>query len=461
MKKAILAGLTVLLALVMVTCDAFPPVDVVPLNETGNQPEITYDTDGTPLVNLTIKTGGTPSRALSEALAKDWVDYYEVAFVSPDGKIFRARWKLGTVGRIAVPHGNYNTVDPDAVVPSPTNTTGAAIMFAGKYETRNLLAVGELVFTSNTDGETDTKIIDHDTISVTFELTALSIDVQVDYPDKSSFQITQTALKTADISSADFPKVKYNSELIPVFEVETAYDKPATWKDATATVAVASTTAFVEFDDNSEFTVGTVVRFNGTTIVEVVDQDSDGVTVEFDNPVTVTTASTVELEDVPAVPATATLNTATYTVNDGAATTPKFPHKEGVFLLTPKLFSVGVLAQNPTNVGGFALDLTAGGSTINLQPGAPVNGSMSEDGIFDLELVVPPNKSGLSWLAIDIPVRAISADPDINGDIWHIQGGLKNGNFDLGAVRESLGGAILLGADIDITIEIEINSTWK
>jgi hypothetical protein len=86
---------------------------------------------------------------------------------------------------------------------------------------------------------------------------------------------------------------------------------------------------------------------------------------------------------------------------------------------------------------------------------------MSNDGIFDLNLVVPPNKSGLSWLAIDIPVRAISADPDINGDIWHIQGGLKNGDFDLGATKESLGGAILLGADIDITIEIEINSTWK
>jgi len=110
------------------------------------------------------------------------VNYYEVAF-KYDTKIYRSRWRTGETGKLAVPFGNYTAVGPGA---SP-----AAIMFAGRYDTKTLLAVGKLT--------TGTANITTTTTGVTFELTPLTAGVAA--TNTSSFSVggvTPSATVTVD-----------------------------------------------------------------------------------------------------------------------------------------------------------------------------------------------------------------------------------------------------------------------
>jgi len=388
MKKAFFAGIVVLAALTLITCDGFSPNDT----SDGEKPELTYDEsrsiqfkaepyvfeDGTPGIqltsgggkNLTSGGGKSASRSMSASGAETWADYYEVAFMYETATVpssvkttYRAKWQKGEIGRIAVHFGTYSTQDPT----SATGTTGAAIMFAGRYDTRTLLAIGTLSKVTYNDGSADgTNVINAATSSVTFTLVPLTADVAA--LPASDFKITQAGYLTSAETALTFPKVKVTHTINSVPE---KIDAPL-------------------------FMVG-----NGA-------------------------------------------NSATYTI--GGMTTAKFA---GLILGTGTVTSSAASVSG--GVGGFQL---TGASTI----------SMAGTGVITFSLVVPAAPiTGLTWFTFDIPVRALVAD--VNGDQWHITGGLKGAEYDLGATnvlaKSALGGRILLGTGVDLSMaEFEVYSTF-
>jgi len=420
MKKAIFAGFAVLLALAMITCDLFPPVSNK--DGGGDKPDVVYK-DGKPWgVNLTINTGST-NRAMTDAIAKGWVNYYEVAFMYGT-TIYRAKWRLGEVGRIAVPFGDYTSVDPDDVAPG----IGAAILLAGRYDSKTLLAVGNLT-TSAPGGTPD---IDANTTSVTFTLTALTTDVKAEID--STFQITTLGYETTNFvptsgswTSAGTATGANTATTITVSssaglagkEISFASDGLSELHDVLT--APDSTTITISPGLGSAKTNATFYIYTpGASTFPTVTCKVDGVPEQI--PMFVVKADT-----------SATINDATYAITNGAST-PIFPHDQGVFIKDAKLYTDNVSVQD-SSIGSFKLD----SATIS-------DSVVPPDGIFTFALEVPADASGLSWLALDITVKAMDLS-DPSGEEWHIKGGFKNPDFDLGADRESYGGAILLGTE--------------
>jgi len=223
MKRAFFAGIAVLFALAVVTCDLFPSAE-----KGGNIVE--YTEDGRLLVNLSISTGGA-GRALTTDLAKGGVDYYEVAFqdlVTPT-KIFRTSWDYTKAGKISVPAGNYNTA-------------AKAILFAGRYEDKTLLAVGNLSAVDSTPGSTT---ITPSTTSVTFTLAALTNDVNKDAAT-TTFKITgptsPAGQSYATPSSGDLPIVMLNNTAYPVFRIPANYTNVGTSGNNTRITAMYTIT---------------------------------------------------------------------------------------------------------------------------------------------------------------------------------------------------------------------------
>ena len=436
MKKTLFAVVTVLLALVIVTCDLFPPPA-----EKGNNSNVVYDENGAPWgVNLTIKTNRGIGRSMSGPHAETWTDYYEVVFLY-DSQTYRARWREGDTGRIAVPFGVYSETDPTSAILAthtiPASRVGAAIMFAGQFETRTLLAVGNLTLVNTSPNGTGV-LIDNTTTSVTFTLTPLVADVKAAI--NSSFQITETNFETASVIGT-FPTVKYKvngkDEDIPIFEVN-----GVAWTLKVAEIDTVTNTTEVVVLSATGLNTGDVVRVNGTTDTATISVS--GTTITFDVPLSMAAGDFLDVVTSPAVP---TLNAATYTITGTGTFAALFPYSKSVFITSPpKLSSSAVLAEDTLKtkkIGGFKL---ASSSKIT-------DTAIPTDGKFTFELVVPVGAKGLSFLALDIPVRAMAVTADPNGDIWHIRGGIRNTEFDLGVAGMSnglpSGGKILLGTPLE------------
>jgi hypothetical protein len=248
MKKAFFAGIAVLAALVMMTCDLFPSIETG-----GSKNDIVYDENGQPLVELTIKTGGA-SRALTSDLAKSGADFFEVAF--KDGtKVYRASWDYTQTGRIRVPLKAY---------------TGAAeaILFAGRQSDKTLLAVGIATSLNGTPlGTAGTFTVTAATTTLTFTLNPLVTDVhgRPQDGDPSSFVITQTGFVTATVYEDDpLPYAKFIDKDIPIFEIAT------TASTATLTLATA-TGSFSTYNpgmNTLEWEANDVIRIAGVSTAD-------------------------------------------------------------------------------------------------------------------------------------------------------------------------------------------------
>jgi hypothetical protein len=264
MKKTILTALVVLLAIMAVTCDSFAPdADKEPLQ---------YTEDGRLLVQLTINAPKM-SRALTADLAKGGVDYYEVAFqdLSDPTKTYRTSWDYTKRGRIAVPPGEYDEV-------------GKAILFAGRYSDRTLLAVGVLIGVdgSGTASSPETSISPN-TTTVTFLLSPLTNDVSDDN-STSTFQILTPDTPPFDYSTANaptpYPTAQIDGITYPLFRIpkNTATGITATYDVNFPTIASLDTkdgiiikgagrlvSSGVFFDNDSGVTVtGTITPITGT-----------------------------------------------------------------------------------------------------------------------------------------------------------------------------------------------------
>jgi len=250
MKKAIFAGFAVLLALALVTCDAFPPAE-----ESGEKPDVVYDENGVPwAVNLTVKIAGNTNgaRSMTSVHDEEWSNYFEVAFLdSATGKYYTAKWRGLEPGRIMVPINDYPEIDP-------SNAAGdsSAILFAGQYATKSLLGVGRL---TKVNGQTSTEIT-ASTTNVTFELVPLNADVKAS--NTSSFQITKTStgpsagLEADNLLTSNFAPSGYQ----PITGVSTA-------TTGSATIAITGAHPSI-FHVNDELRIG-------TTEVKVLNVEED------------------------------------------------------------------------------------------------------------------------------------------------------------------------------------------
>jgi len=418
MKKALFALAAVLFALTVVTCNVDTPEE--------NGSNIVYK-DGKPWgVELSIRDGNI-SRSMTEDIAKLYVNYYEVAFLSDGEPARRTQWRRGETGKLEVPFGDYSGVDPSAV----TGTTGAAILFAG-YN-RTLLAVGKL--------SPATANITANTTSVTFELTPLVAVVKG--ANDSAFQITTSGLETSSYNGGD------------------------TWDGVTGVVNTGGVTADAEIPVTATtgIVVGKKIRFNGAGTEYEVTAIDPGVSITVDTAVTLSAGATIEIftpGDFPRINLKVDDNTtldlpmfyvsltnpneATFTVTGPASSVlfaNAFPHSAGVILQSEKIFSSPIV----TNLGkGFGLTNITLTST-----GVPSDGVFTFE--FDVAAITPVAK-GLSKLSIDLPVKALNST---GGQVWHIYGGMINLDYDLG----DTGGSILLGVEgteTSGTVTIEIDS---
>jgi len=176
MKKTILAVLVVLLALLAVTCNngLLAPGAVNKVDGGGDEPV----PDG--FVRISIGIGEGRGRAMSGTLNTAEVDFYEVVFKKGNTVVkSTADWNgtqltpeggsLGNTWTVIVPVGDYNPVTGDT----------DAVLFAGRKTDKMLIGIG--VITDTNDGSsTGTAVIDGDTVSITFTLSAITSNITTD-----------------------------------------------------------------------------------------------------------------------------------------------------------------------------------------------------------------------------------------------------------------------------------------
>ena len=196
MKKTCFAGIAVLLALAIVSCDftAAP-------QQNNEPPSVQYSRDGTSITLRLDGEGGVDrnmSRALTDLLAKRGHDYFEVVFT--DGTdIARASWEIGQPAGIRnVPRNgtdgvDYSTADASASAASPV-LDGSAILFVGRKADKTLLAVGLLTATENFNGSPGGPVVSTATRTATFTVGALMAG--------TSFTATSSSFWTATAVTA-------------------------------------------------------------------------------------------------------------------------------------------------------------------------------------------------------------------------------------------------------------------
>jgi len=195
MKTAAVLFAAVALSAIFTTCiDPFAAdlTAPAPANEAAGVPTRTVAftvieaEDGT--VTLEYVPPVRNSRALSLPLAKAATDFYEVVFVDESGgtpKVWRRNFREGQTVRMTVADGEYDNGVNGA-------GTHIAYMFAGRYDSKTLLAIGKVSkveYKDNTydDGGNNTYtggtgtagefLINGDAKIVTFELEALRTDI--------------------------------------------------------------------------------------------------------------------------------------------------------------------------------------------------------------------------------------------------------------------------------------------
>jgi len=171
MKRFILAGIVILVAMFVVTCDEAPVAadaeieytDVV-VSQDGSQVTIYLDGEMVPVPKA--------QRAMTLDLAKMSYDYLEVVFQNSAG-VSRSAWELGQPAGIS--GGGLRTGDDYGAFPT-SGTTPGACLFAGQKAGKTLFGVGKL--TSSTGGAADTTITSG-TKSVTFSLAAIQTGLRI------------------------------------------------------------------------------------------------------------------------------------------------------------------------------------------------------------------------------------------------------------------------------------------
>jgi len=168
MKKLILAGIIVLIAMFAVTCDEGLDADDVEYTD------VVYSPDGS---QVTIYLDGVKvpvtkaQRAVSRDLATMAYDFLEVIFI--DGSyVARNSWELGYPAGISGVHRTLGGVAGAGAV--PYGTLAQACLFAGKKDGKTLFGIGQL-----TSADTGGTSVSPTTNTVTFSIRAIQTGLTV------------------------------------------------------------------------------------------------------------------------------------------------------------------------------------------------------------------------------------------------------------------------------------------
>lgn len=146
MKKILITGIIVFLAMFAVTCEAGLPdedgvkyTDVL-YSEDGSQVTLYLDGIGVPLTRAQREA----QRAMSTRLSKMAYDFLEVIFIS-GSKTARAQWELGQPAGISgVPRGTAPGIDYKWVAAPGSKANDIALMAVGKKDGKTLLGIGQI-----------------------------------------------------------------------------------------------------------------------------------------------------------------------------------------------------------------------------------------------------------------------------------------------------------------------------
>ena len=484
MKKAIFAGIAVLLALVIFSCEGFDPAQRI----------VGYTDDGRPLIELSIDH--TASRALTDTLARAGISFFEVAFY--DGTdYYRTSWNRGRSGSIRLPPGVYGL------------NAEKAILFAGNRRDHTLLAVGLL---THIDGEACTKGTDASltinlyTTRLTFTLLPLLTDVKPD--PTSTFKLTDARtstvalgdfyLNTAEYAAggATFPRLMGGEIerptalfLLPSGRGDVGLGSPGTTGSLVARLTngtgaaitlvagtvltytaapytytytvpggdltVAAIGGFEEITMTTT-TVGNDTTTGGLTAGGVITISNTGDLAPSFRSYTAGTPAVAAGTRAPGVQATFSIGLPTVAIPGDSPNNFNFAtdYGPGIFLggngtvdqtivLTeqfPFSNTVDVLITAPRLANTAGAPATTAVNFKDLDP----------DGTGALVRmdIITADADYYTKIFFQIPVKAISDENDKVGVVantWYIRGGLENLLPDEGATMQSLGGAILLG----------------
>jgi len=142
MKKILLTGIVILLAVFVVTCE-----DFFPAGKEVEYTDVEYSQDGS-TVTVYLDGVGVPKTAAQRAMTKDLAriayDYLEVIFVGTTGAgqpIARNSWELGQAAGIS---GVYKGTTGADYLWAAAKVNNVALMFVGRKDSKLLLGVGRL-----------------------------------------------------------------------------------------------------------------------------------------------------------------------------------------------------------------------------------------------------------------------------------------------------------------------------
>ena len=489
MRKAILTGFAVLLALALFSCNA--PI-------TTSNAEMEFTADGRPLIELTI--GASTSRALTDTLARGGIDFYEVAFFDADlSQVYRTAWNRGRSGRIRLPPGRYGL------------NAARAIMFAGNSRDNTLLAVGLLTHIGDREGlETvtaatgnDTAVIQVSTTDLRFTLLPLLTDVHAS--GASTFQTVDAGTstnyykETAAYTEDNFPHLRALGvdRTTPLFLLPKARGEPSLGTMARFTLAITAVDDDLELEEDDVIATSLGGGFSYTVPADYTIDEGD----TYNIILTANAVGVVSDGDITLIQGITASNitgitfgtsTAAYVadsfVNGTAASAGGNPVNVTYAIGLPEVPIPGVtpaanfrFAPN-FGPGIFLADNGFVDQTIVLGTGMPVSDTVrvliTEPSKPDPD-AVPPITTNVTFAQLanatspadttaslikmeirtkdadyytkiyfEIPINAISSETGVGGTLpgrWYIRGGLENDMFDEGAKVNSLGGAIVLG----------------
>jgi hypothetical protein len=317
-------------------------------------------------------------RAMTVDTARRAFDFFEVIFVYGDNTA-RASWEIGQRASITNVFRTEAGIDySSTTLPPPNQSSGSAVLFAGRKTDFTLLAVGKIVYVDDEPGT----IITTENTSVTFMLSIITASVN-HIPSYSSFRTAASDHPAhANVSAGNTQIINALLGLRPF----PLYKLPG----GRSSVAAEYTFAF----DNTEWAdfADSIIRNGSGTVIK---------------------------------------------------REARFPAGSGTYwyIYYPEdITTVVIMTNNQTE------DLTALENPIRFS--------------FDTTNTAHPveTENGIFALAFEIPVYAMSGVRDTEGNeaiTWHIRPAFQSYLFNIDNGRDSSGGAVLIGADIDIIGELE------
>jgi hypothetical protein len=430
MKKITITGFLILAVMFFGTCGAGLP---------GGDDEVMY-TDvvySEDMTRVTLYLDGTKvpvkrsaQRAMSTDVAKMTYDYLEVVFDAGTNGIARAVWDLGQSAGIS---GVYRSTPTDYTLEA-TPTGANAILLAGIKRNKTLLGIGNLKEINGTTVGA-TAMINTDTTSVTFELTAVKTALYANgdtaYADGTAITATNRPGATHVPTQAAFRFYDTAGTAPVAFLINSPFDSVRTTLAGVGYPIYSLLTYSEWFKSNPSDTTGKYVKNAGYMFGGGIGKW--GKALYYWKSAVAADLAKIEIQK----------------------REPRYMDGGRYFTLRSNLDARTKVEYNgtkPTNGAQLSITGTATGESAN------DNGL-----IIPLKFTVEKASGGVFSFFIEIPVFALTSGDSTNGAAgatkWYIRTGLGSELYSIDD-GVSLGGGVLMGVGVSAVDWIDIDWTW-